>query len=132
MINAEISGHTRNAADLLEDPLRNKDLGFTEAERDTYGLRGLLPPRVMTIDEQVALELEHVRREPPSKPGRFTMDVRAQLYSADFAPRPRASGCCCTPSGPRLPSTILAVRHTQWDSKSSIRNPGPSQGWNTS
>ena len=43
--------------------LLNKDTGFTEAERDALGLRGLLPARVTTIDEQVALELEHVRRK---------------------------------------------------------------------
>jgi malic enzyme len=50
-------------AELLEQPLLNKDTGFDEAERDVFGLRGLLPPRVATIDEQVSLELEHIRRK---------------------------------------------------------------------
>ena len=50
-------------AELLERPLLNKDTGFDEAERDIFGLRGLLPPRVATIDEQVCLELEHIRRK---------------------------------------------------------------------
>ena len=49
--------------DVLEHPLLNKDLAFDEDERDALGLRGLLPPRVLTIDEQVALELEHMRRK---------------------------------------------------------------------
>jgi malic enzyme len=50
-------------AELLERPLLNKDTGFDEAERDIFGLRGLLPPRIATIDEQVCLELEHNRRK---------------------------------------------------------------------
>jgi malate dehydrogenase (oxaloacetate-decarboxylating) len=48
---------------LLADPVLNKDSAFTEEERTAFGLRGLLPARVATIDDQVALELEHVRRK---------------------------------------------------------------------
>ncbi len=50
-------------AELLEHPLLNKDAGFSEEERDEFELRGLLPPRVVTIEEQVSLELEHIRRK---------------------------------------------------------------------
>ena len=50
-------------ADLLERPLLNKDAGFDEGERDVFGLRGLLPARMSTIEEQVNLELEHIRRK---------------------------------------------------------------------
>jgi len=48
---------------LIGHRLLNKDTAFTESERDSLGLRGLLPARVTTIDEQVSLELEHVRRK---------------------------------------------------------------------
>lgn len=49
--------------DLLSSSMLNKDTAFTEAERDELGLRGLLPARVTTLDEQVALELEHLHRK---------------------------------------------------------------------
>jgi malate dehydrogenase (oxaloacetate-decarboxylating)(NADP+) len=47
--------------DLLQDPTRNHGTGFTEAERDALGLRGLLPPRVHTQDEQVQRVLARFR-----------------------------------------------------------------------
>jgi malate dehydrogenase (oxaloacetate-decarboxylating) len=50
--------------EVLGQPLLNKDAAFTQAERDALGLRGLLPFRVSTIDQQVTLELEHLRRKP--------------------------------------------------------------------
>lgn len=39
---------------ILNDPFLNRGTAFTEAERRQYGLIGLLPPRVKTIDEQAA------------------------------------------------------------------------------
>jgi malic enzyme len=50
-------------AALLGSRLLTKDLAFSADERDAFHLRGLLPDRILTIDEQVDLELEHLRRK---------------------------------------------------------------------
>jgi malate dehydrogenase (oxaloacetate-decarboxylating) len=38
---------------LLENPLLNKGSAFTEGERREFGLMGLLPPHISTVDEQL-------------------------------------------------------------------------------
>ena len=50
-------------AQLLTNPLLNKGTAFTETERDALGLRGLLPPRVFTIEEQLQRTLNSLRRK---------------------------------------------------------------------
>jgi len=50
--------------ELLRDPLLNKGMAFGDAERDALGLRGLLPPAVLTQDQQVARVLDNLRRLP--------------------------------------------------------------------
>ena len=42
---------------LLADPLTNKGTAFSEAERDAFGLHGLLPPHVGTLESQIARRL---------------------------------------------------------------------------
>ena len=51
---------------MLRDPSQNKDVAFTSAERRQLGIEGLLPPAVLTIQQQVAMELEHIfqKRDP--------------------------------------------------------------------
>jgi malate dehydrogenase (oxaloacetate-decarboxylating) len=45
---------------LLARTAYNRDAAFTEQERDALGLRGLMPWGVASLDQQVALELEHL------------------------------------------------------------------------
>ena len=49
----DIKDTTLRGVNLLRNPWFNKSSAFTEEERDELGLRGLLPPRVSTFDEQV-------------------------------------------------------------------------------
>ena len=49
---------------VLQDPARNKGTAFTEEERDQLGLRGLLPPRVLSQDAQLEKVLESFRGKP--------------------------------------------------------------------
>jgi malate dehydrogenase (oxaloacetate-decarboxylating)(NADP+) len=54
----------KRGVDLLHDPVLNKGTSFTQAERAALGLRGLLPSRPATLEEQVCRALENVRRKP--------------------------------------------------------------------
>ncbi|SMC21317.1 malate dehydrogenase (oxaloacetate-decarboxylating)(NADP+) [Desulfacinum hydrothermale DSM 13146] len=49
---------------LLRNPDFNKGTAFTEEEKDALGIRGLVPPRVHTIQEQIRRVLENLRRKP--------------------------------------------------------------------
>ena len=48
-----MSDHPRGLA-LLHDPRLNKGTAFTQEERRKYGLQGLLPPAVSTVELQIA------------------------------------------------------------------------------
>ena len=53
----------KRGVELLHDPLLNKGTAFAEAERDALGLRGLLPPRVASQEQQLERVLENFRRK---------------------------------------------------------------------
>jgi malate dehydrogenase (oxaloacetate-decarboxylating) len=51
----------RLGTDLLSHPLLNKGTAFSEEERDTFELHGLLPPHVGSLDDQLARRLKALR-----------------------------------------------------------------------
>jgi malate dehydrogenase (oxaloacetate-decarboxylating) len=62
--------------ELLADPLLNKGTAFSEAERDTFGLHGLLPPNIGTLEEQVSRRLQVLRS--------FATDVERYAFLRDL------------------------------------------------
>jgi malate dehydrogenase (oxaloacetate-decarboxylating)(NADP+) len=68
----------RGAA-LLRDPLLNKGTAFSQGEREALGLRGLLPPYVNTLEEQVARVMEGYRAR--------TSDLERYIYLTDLQDR---------------------------------------------
>ncbi|MET4275590.1 MULTISPECIES: NAD-dependent malic enzyme [unclassified Bradyrhizobium] len=66
---ARVSAHSTSSDSvhgmtLLRDPLLNKGTAFTAQERDDLGLRGLLPPCVLTMETQVERVLVNLRTLP--------------------------------------------------------------------
>ena len=49
---------------VLQDPRLNKGTAFTERERDALGVRGLLPPHVLSQDEQAERSMKYIRQLP--------------------------------------------------------------------
>lgn len=54
-------GRYPSGVDVLHDPSLNKGTAFTDGERDELHLRGLLPPRRLTQEQQVEKVLENFR-----------------------------------------------------------------------
>src|SRR4249920_2458752 len=59
-----IDGNSPRGIALLRDPLLNTGTAFTEQERDTLGLRGLLPAHVLSMEAQAKRVMTNLRRLP--------------------------------------------------------------------
>lgn len=55
---------TKRGRDMLNDPIVNRGTAFTEAERDRFGLRGLLPDRVESLGQQMERVVENCAAKP--------------------------------------------------------------------
>jgi malate dehydrogenase (oxaloacetate-decarboxylating)(NADP+) len=64
---------------LLDDPISNKGTAFTVKERAEFGLEGLLPPSVESLDRQVERVLHHLDAKPT--------DLERYIYLTGLADR---------------------------------------------
>ncbi len=60
---------TQRGIELLHNPRLNKDTAFTEAEREAFGLLGLLPPHGGTLETQLGRVHEQLAALPEDTPG---------------------------------------------------------------
>ena len=49
---------------VLEDPMLNRGVGFTAAQREVLGLTGRLPSAVLTLDQQALRAYQQLQRQP--------------------------------------------------------------------
>lgn len=65
-----------NAHEILNDPFLNKGTAFTQIEREKFGLVGLLPPHIQTIEEQAEQAYTHYQRKTSNLEKRhFLMEI---------------------------------------------------------
>ena len=57
-------GQIPRGMELLDCPLLNKSTAFSEEEHTAFGLHGLLPPHIETLDEQVVRAYEAFQKKP--------------------------------------------------------------------
>lgn len=69
----------KTGANLLQNPIWNKDLAFSENERDRLCVRGLVPAGLQTIDDQAAKSLREIEAEAD--------DIHKHLYLRDLQDR---------------------------------------------
>jgi malate dehydrogenase (oxaloacetate-decarboxylating) len=50
--------------DLINSPRLNKGTAFSDHERDVFGLHGLLPPHVGSLDDQIERRIQTLRHQP--------------------------------------------------------------------
>ena len=68
-----------HGVNMLHNPLFNRGTGFSAAEREAFGLRGLLPARVLSMQDQAARILENLRKKPT--------DLEKYVYLNDLVDR---------------------------------------------
>ena len=68
--------------EILNDPFMNKGTAFTYEERKKFGLTGLLPTVVRTLEEQVRIEYEKVSQYDLPRGLKTTRDIKVLGYKS--------------------------------------------------
>ena len=76
----------KRGIDVLRDPFLNKGTAFTNEERKEYGLVGMLPIGVQSIEDQAKQTYEHYQSKPNNfEKRKFLMEIfntnRTLFYS---------------------------------------------------
>ncbi|MFV0617168.1 malolactic enzyme [Megasphaera sp. WILCCON 0056] len=72
--------------ELMNDPFLNKGSAFTEEERKQYGLEGILPPAIQTLEEQMAQAYGNVQsRETVSAKRHYLMNLFSRNRTLFYA-----------------------------------------------
>jgi hypothetical protein len=94
--------------DLLDTPLLNKGTAFSDTERTQFGLHGLLPPHVETLEEQVVRAYEAYARKNDDLERhiylRALQDAESTHTLITFMRNPRTA----LPVGHEIPTETLA------------------------
>lgn len=77
-VESQSAGHLRGEA-LLNDSARNKGTAFTTDERREFGLEGLLPHAVESLDRQLERVMQHLDAKPT--------DLERYIYLTGLADR---------------------------------------------
>ena len=80
--------------EILNDPFMNKGTAFTYEERKKFGLTGLLPTVVRTLEEQVRIEYEKVSQyETDYEKNKYLMQIYDHHVDAHAAHHDGDNSC---------------------------------------
>jgi hypothetical protein len=72
---------------VIKDSLKNRGAGFTKEERNSLGVRGLVPPRVFTLQEQVSrFRVQFDAIKIPLEKYKYLMDLQVMNFCLDVSP----------------------------------------------
>ena len=78
---------------MFADPRLNKGTAFDDAERQALGLVGLLPPRILHLDEQAARSVRQLQAQPTDLAKHVFLTALHDRNEVLFYRHPRRSPC---------------------------------------